>query len=106
MRHTLTIAISLLLFGAFSHAQNSNDEIHMRATVQAVVPLTSFSGKPQGSPQKRPMRVTSKPANGRGRGLSCFTLQLPVQASLILYANSADRILGRDHDGEGDQAWR
>lgn len=45
MRHTLTIAISLLLFGAFSHAQNSNDEIHMRATVQAVVPLTGFSGQ-------------------------------------------------------------
>ncbi|HYM78193.1 MAG TPA: hypothetical protein VE377_19620 [Candidatus Dormibacteraeota bacterium] len=45
MRHTLTIAISLLLFGAFSHAQNSNDEIHIRATVQAVVPLTSFSGQ-------------------------------------------------------------
>jgi hypothetical protein len=36
--------------------------------------------------------VTPKPANGRGRGLSCFTLQLPVQASLILYANSEDRI--------------
>jgi zinc protease len=48
--------------------------------------------RPQWSPQNRPMRVTSKPANGRGRGLSCFTLQLPVQASLILYANSADRI--------------
>src|SRR5208337_503332 len=45
MRHTLTIAIPLLLFGAFSHAQNSNDEIHIRATVQAVVPLTSFSGQ-------------------------------------------------------------
>jgi hypothetical protein len=45
MRHTLTIVISLLLFGAFSHAQNSNDEIHMRATVQAVVPVTSFSGQ-------------------------------------------------------------
>ena len=45
MRHTLTIVISLLLFGAFNHAQNSNDEIHMRATVQAVVPLTSFSGQ-------------------------------------------------------------
>jgi len=45
MRHTLTIVISLLLFGAFSHAQNSNDEIHMRATFQAVVPLTSFSGQ-------------------------------------------------------------
>jgi hypothetical protein len=45
MRHTLTIVISLLLFGAFSHAQNSNDEIHMRATVQAIVPITSFSGQ-------------------------------------------------------------
>jgi hypothetical protein len=59
----------------------------------AVVPIwISWMGLPQWSPQNRPMRVTSKPANGRGRGLSCFTLQLPVQASLILYANSADRI--------------
>jgi hypothetical protein len=45
MRHTLTIVIPRLLSRAFSHAQNSNDEIHMRATVQAVVPLTSFSGQ-------------------------------------------------------------
>jgi hypothetical protein len=29
---------------------------------------------------------------GRGRGLSCFTLQLPVQASLFSYANSEDHI--------------
>ena len=45
MRHILRIVFSLLLFGTFSHAQNSNDEIHIRATVQAVVPLASFSGQ-------------------------------------------------------------
>ncbi len=45
MRHILTIAISVLMFCAFGPAQNINDEIHMRATVQAVVPLTSFSGQ-------------------------------------------------------------
>ena len=43
MRHTLRIVISLLCFGALQ-AQNS-DETHIRATVQAVVPLTSFAGQ-------------------------------------------------------------
>jgi len=43
MRHIL-IVVSLLVLGAFSQAQNI-DEIHIRATVQAVVPLTSFAGQ-------------------------------------------------------------
>ena len=45
MRPALTIAVSLLLLPAFGQAQNTNDEIHLRATVQSVVPLTSFSGQ-------------------------------------------------------------
>src|SRR5260370_41687439 len=48
--------------------------------------------RPQWSPQNRPTVVRAKPANGRGRGLSCSTLQPPVEASLFSYANSADRI--------------
>jgi hypothetical protein len=59
-------------------------------------PERSGSGKgvlvPQWSPQNRPTVVRAKPANGRGRGLSCSTLQPPVEASLFLYANSAGRI--------------
>jgi len=38
---------------------------------------------PQGSPQNRPTVVRAKPANGRGRGLGCFTPQAPVEASLF-----------------------
>src|SRR5206468_11979814 len=38
--------------------------------------------------QNRPTVVRAKPANGRGRGLSCSTLQPPVEASLFSYANS------------------
>ena len=44
MRHALKVVTPLLLLGVFSHAQNSNGEIHMRATVQAIVPLTRFAG--------------------------------------------------------------
>ena len=43
MRPTLRIAILILLLGAFSTAQNSTEEIHMRATVEEVVPLTTFA---------------------------------------------------------------
>jgi len=45
MRRIFTILIFLLLCGSCSLAQNSHDEIHMRATVQAVVPIASFSGQ-------------------------------------------------------------
>ena len=45
MRHSLPIVISLLLLGTFSHAQGSKDEIHIRGTVQGVLPLTSFAGQ-------------------------------------------------------------
>jgi hypothetical protein len=44
VRHILKIVIFLLLFCAFGYAQNT-DEIHMRATVQTVAPLSSFSGR-------------------------------------------------------------
>jgi hypothetical protein len=47
---------------------------------------------PQGSHQKRPTVVTSKPANGSGLGLGCFTPLPPEEASLFLCANSVDRI--------------
>src|SRR5260370_1486421 len=61
---------------------------------------------PQWSPQNRPTVVRAKPANGRGRGLSCSTLQPPVEASLFSYANSADRILVRVRDAASGLAWR
>ena len=48
--------------------------------------------KPQWSPQNRPTVVRAKPANERGRGLGCSTLQPPVEASLFLCANFGDRI--------------
>ena len=48
--------------------------------------------RPQWSPQSRPMVVRAKPANGRGRGLSCFTPRLAAEASRFSYANSEDRI--------------
>jgi len=52
------------------------------------------------SREKVPSGVTLKPANGgqgktgqrKGRGLSCFTLSPPGEASLFLCANSADHI--------------
>jgi hypothetical protein len=47
---------------------------------------------PQGSHQKRPTVVTSKPANGSGLGLGCFTPSPPEEASLFSCANSVDRI--------------
>jgi hypothetical protein len=47
---------------------------------------------PQGSHQKRPTVVTSKPANGSGLGLGCFTPPPPEEASLFSCANFADRI--------------
>src|SRR5258708_12447987 len=62
--------------------------------------------EPQWSPQNRPTVVRAKPANGRGRGLSCFTPRLPAEASLFSCANFADRILEHDRDGGGDRAWR
>lgn len=38
--------LAMSLFACSSvQAQSSNDEVHLRATVQAVVPLTHFSGK-------------------------------------------------------------
>jgi nuclear transport factor 2 (NTF2) superfamily protein len=48
--------------------------------------------EPQWSPQNRPMVVRAKPANVRGRGLSCFTPRLAAEASRFSYANSEDRI--------------
>lgn len=45
MRHILATVAFLLLFGAVGYAQKNDDEIHLRATVQALVPLTSFSGQ-------------------------------------------------------------
>jgi hypothetical protein len=47
---------------------------------------------PQGSPQNRPTVVTSKPANGSGLGLGCFTPTPPEEASLFSCANSVDHI--------------
>lgn len=47
---------------------------------------------PQGSHQKRPTVVTSKPANESGLGLVCFTLPPPEEASLFSCANSVDHI--------------
>ena len=47
---------------------------------------------PQGSHQKQPTVVTSKPANESGLGLACFTPPPPEEASLFSYANSVDRI--------------
>jgi hypothetical protein len=44
MRRACILAVSLLLLPAFGQARNSQDEIHLRATVQSVVPLTSFAG--------------------------------------------------------------
>ena len=57
---------------------------------QAIIDNGGF--KPQGSHQKRPTVVTSKPANGSGRGLGCFTPLPPEEASLFSYANSVDHI--------------
>jgi hypothetical protein len=48
--------------------------------------------EPQGSHQKRPTVVTSKPANGSGLGLGCFTPPPHEEASLFSCANSVDRI--------------
>jgi len=56
------------------------------------IPLDAKVSDPQWSPQNRPTVVRAKPANGRGRGLSCSILQPPVEASLFLCANSGDRI--------------
>jgi CheY-like chemotaxis protein len=50
------------------------------------------TGMPQGSHQKRPTVVTSKPANESGLGLVCFTPPPPEEASLFSCANSVDRI--------------
>ena len=44
MRRALIFVVSLLLLPPFGQAQNSEDEIHLRATVQSVVSLTSFAG--------------------------------------------------------------
>ena len=44
LRSLAILAVSLSACNACL-AQSTNDEIHLRATVQAVVPLTSFSGK-------------------------------------------------------------
>ena len=43
IRSLAILAVSLLAFKA-GQAQNSDDEVHLRATVQTVVPLASFSG--------------------------------------------------------------
>ena len=48
--------------------------------------------EPQGSHQKRPTVVTSKPANGSGLGQGCFTPSPPEEASLFSCASSVDRI--------------
>jgi hypothetical protein len=55
-------------------------------------PLEVLCSDPQGSPQNRPTVVTSKPANGSGRGLGCFTPKPPEEASLFSCANSVDHI--------------
>ena len=44
LRSLAILAISLSACAA-GQAQSANDEIHLRATVQAVVPLSSFSGQ-------------------------------------------------------------
>jgi hypothetical protein len=44
LRSLAILAISLSACNA-GLAQSTNDEIHLRATVQAVVPLTNFSGR-------------------------------------------------------------
>ena len=46
----------------------------------------------QGSNQKRPTVVSSKPANESGLGLGFFTPSPPEEASLFSCANSVDRI--------------
>jgi hypothetical protein len=67
---------------------NRAEELHM--SVQENVEIMKRWFQPRWSPQKRPMVVRAKTANGRGRGLGCFTLRLPVQASRFLCANSVD----------------
>jgi hypothetical protein len=44
LRSLVILAMSLVMCNA-GQAQSTNDEIHLRASVQAVVPLTSFSGR-------------------------------------------------------------
>ncbi len=57
-----------------------------------VVEAACLAHDPQGSHQKRPTVVTSKPANESGLGLGCFTPSPPEEASLFSCANSVDRI--------------
>ena len=57
-----------------------------------VTPRGTSGPNPQGSYQKRPTVITSKPANGSGLGLGCFTPPPPEEASLFSCANSVDRI--------------
>ncbi len=50
--------------------------------------LNKLAPEPQGSPQNRPTKVTSKPANEGGPGPGCFTATCRDRASLFWYANS------------------
>ena len=47
---------------------------------------------PQWSLQNRPMRVTSKPANGERPRQGCFNLLPPGRASPFWFSNYVDRI--------------
>jgi hypothetical protein len=61
---------------------------------------------PQGSGQKRPTGIISKPANGFGPGLSSFSLVSPAQASLFSFSSSVGRISECDRGVAGGRAWR
>ena len=78
--------------GALKQGWSAN--IHPYRDIETGRRISAFSFRtdPQGSHQKRPTVVTSKPANGSGLGLGCFTPPPPEEASLFSYANSVDRI--------------
>ena len=76
-----------------------------RFGIKMQVVIFHFDG-PQGSGQKRPTGIMSKPANGFGPGLSSFSLVSPAQASLFSFSSSVVRISGCDRGVIGGRAWR
>ena len=80
-------------FGAlFAHRAFCAKLIRRRAEADRVRLGFWLETPPQGSHQKRPTVVTSKPANESGLGLGCFTPSPPEKASLFSCANSVGRI--------------
>jgi Response regulator receiver domain len=61
---------------------------------------------PQGSGQKRPTGIMSKPANGCGPGLGSFTPSSLDPASLFSFSSSSVHISGCDRGAAGGRAWR